>query len=113
MLLDDKVYGNRIGRTNHEWAKHYNEWDPYITFLVDKIWLFRAARDRIYGIRHYPMIIPAPLDYGSATSPPNINVKNSLSRYIPVLFTSNLSTVMYKDGVGRQYMERDARSQLP
>jgi len=48
----------------HEWAK-YNEWDLGITFLDNKIWLFRATRNRVHGIQYYPMIIPASLDYGT------------------------------------------------
>lgn len=48
----------------HDCAKH-NEWDLGTTFLDNKIWLFRAARDRVHRIRQYPVIIPASLDYGT------------------------------------------------
>ena len=64
MPLDERFVATEPAEEGHEWSKH-NEWDIGTTFLSDKIWLFRAIRDRVHGIRHYPMVIPASLDYGT------------------------------------------------
>ena len=64
MPLDDRFMVTEPAQEDHEWAKH-NEWDLGTTFLDDKIWLFRALRDRVHGIQHYPMVIPASLDHGT------------------------------------------------
>jgi hypothetical protein len=64
MPLDDSFMVTEPAQEDDEWAKH-NEWDLGTTFLDDKIRVFRAAEDRVHGIQHYPMVIPASLDHGT------------------------------------------------
>jgi len=64
MPLDHRFVVTEPAEERHEWAKH-NEWDIGTTFLSNKIWLFCATRGKVRGIRHFPMVIPASLDYGT------------------------------------------------
>ena len=70
MPMVDRFLHAEPAQTDHKWAEH-NEWDIGNSFDSPYIWLFSSATGRHHNIRHYPMMVPGSLDYGT------VNIKAS------------------------------------